>query len=150
MGSHLKGTLRGHVWCGPHNKSLRDPSVLNNLMFLKLRGCGNCSTLPPVGQLTHLKCLEISIMARLEHVGSEFYGTAFFQSLEKLSFEDMPNWEKWLYCAELFPYLEIFQYKSVPSLLGNYQNIFLHWRNLKLMHVLICLRLRSLFLPFVN
>ena len=52
---------------------LGDPSVLNNLMSLELRGCGNCSTLPPVGQLTYLKCLEISSMARVEHVGSEFY-----------------------------------------------------------------------------
>ena len=95
-----------------------DTSVLNNLVSLELRGCGNCSTLPPVGQLTHLKCLEISSMARVEHVGSEFYGTAFFQSLEKLSFEDMQNWEKWLCCGELFPHLQKLSMRACPKLTG--------------------------------
>ena len=95
-----------------------DTSVLNNLVSLELRGCENCSTLPPVGQLTYLKCLEISSMARVEHVGSEFYGTAFFQSLEKLSFEDMPNWEKWLCCEELFPHLQKLSMRACPKLTG--------------------------------
>ena len=95
-----------------------DTSVLNNLVSLELRGCENCSTLPPVGQLTYLKCLEISSMARVEHVGSEFYGTAFFQSLEKLSFEDMPNWEKWLCCGELFPHLQKLSMRACPKLTG--------------------------------
>ena len=95
-----------------------DPSVLNNLVSLEIRGCGNCSTLPPVGQLTHLKCLEISTMVRVEHVGSEFYGTAFFQSLEKLSFKDMPNWEKWLCCGELFPRLQKLSMRACPKLTG--------------------------------
>ena len=87
-------------------------------MSLEIRGCGNCSTLPPVGQLTHLKCLEISSMVRVEHVGSEFYGTAFFQSLEKISFEDMPNWEKWLCCGELFPHLQKLSMRACPRLTG--------------------------------
>ena len=95
-----------------------DTSVLNNLVSLELRGYGNCSTLPPVGQLTHLKCLEISSMAREEHVGSEFYGTTFFQSLEKLSFEDMLNWEKWLCCGELFPHLHKLSMRACPKLIG--------------------------------
>ena len=95
-----------------------DTSVLNNLVSLQLRGCGNCSTLPSIGQLTHLKRLKISSMARVEHVGSEFYGTAFFQSLEKLSFEDMPNWEKWLCCGELFPRLQKLSMRACPKLTG--------------------------------
>ena len=95
-----------------------DSSVLNNLVSLELTDCGNCLTLPPVGQLTHLKGLEISSMARVEHVGSEFYGTAFFQSLEKLSFEDMPNWEKWLCCGELFPHLQKLSMRACPKLTG--------------------------------
>ena len=95
-----------------------DSSVLSSLVSLKLTDCGNCLTLPPVGQLTHLKCLEISSMARVEHVGSEFYGTAFFQSLEKLSFEDMPNWEKWLCCGELFPHLQKLSMRACPKLTG--------------------------------
>ena len=93
-----------------------DTLVLNNLVSLQLRGCGNCLTLPPVGQLTHLKRLKISSMARVEHVGSEFYGTGFFQSLEKLSFQDMPNWEKWLCCGELFPHLQKLSIRMCPKL----------------------------------
>ncbi|RVW95668.1 putative disease resistance RPP13-like protein 1 [Vitis vinifera] len=44
---------------------LGDPSVLN-LVSLELRGCGNCSTLPPLGQLTQLKYLQISRMNGVE------------------------------------------------------------------------------------
>ena len=115
-----------------------DPSVLNNLVSVKLRGCGNCSTLPPVGQLTHLKCLEISSMARVEHVGSEFYGIAFFQSLEKLSFEDMPNWEKWLCCGELFPHLQKLSMRACPKLTGKLPE---HLLSLEELEIYGCLHL---------
>ena len=111
---------------------LGDPSVLNNLVSLEIRGCGNCSTLPPVGQLTHLKCLEISSMARVEHVGSEFYGTAFFPSLEKLSFEDMPNWEKWLCCGELFPHLQKLSMRACPKLTGKLPEYLLSLEELEI------------------
>ena len=109
-----------------------DTSVLNNLVSLELRGCGNCSTLPPVGQLTHLKRLKISSMARVEHVGSEFYGTAFFQSLEKLSFKDMPNWEKWLCCGELFPRLQKLSMRACPKLTGKLPEHLLSLEELKI------------------
>ncbi|KAJ9685216.1 hypothetical protein PVL29_017301 [Vitis rotundifolia] len=95
---------------------LGDPSVLN-LVFLELRGCGNCSTLPPLGQLTHLKYLQISRMNGVERVGSEFCGNASFQSLETLSFEDMPNWEKWL-CFGEFPHLQKLSIRHCPKLTG--------------------------------
>ncbi|RVW19042.1 putative disease resistance protein RGA3 [Vitis vinifera] len=79
---------------------------------LELRGCGNCSTLPPLGQLTQLKYLQISGMNGVECVGDEFYGNASFQFLETLSFEDMQNWEKWLCCGE-FPRLQKLLYEGV-------------------------------------
>ncbi|XP_059590786.1 putative disease resistance protein At3g14460 [Vitis vinifera] len=95
---------------------LGDPSVLN-LVSLELRGCGNCSTLPPLGQLTQLKYLQISRMNGVECVGDEFYGNASFQFLETLSFEDMQNWEKWLCCGE-FPYLQKLFIRKCPKLTG--------------------------------
>uniref|UniRef100_F6I6M1 Disease resistance RPP13-like protein 1 n=1 Tax=Vitis vinifera TaxID=29760 RepID=F6I6M1_VITVI len=95
---------------------LGDPSVLN-LVSLELRGCGNCSTLPPLGQLTQLKYLQISRMNGVECVGDEFYGNASFQFLETLSFEDMQNWEKWLCCGE-FPRLQKLFIRRCPKLTG--------------------------------
>nr|CAN81857.1 hypothetical protein VITISV_034960 [Vitis vinifera] len=95
---------------------LGNPLVLN-LVSLELRGCGNCSTLPPLGQLTHLKYLQISRMNGVECVGSEFHGNASFQSLETLSFEDMLNWEKWL-CCEEFPHLRKLSMRCCPKLTG--------------------------------
>ncbi|XP_034704787.1 putative disease resistance protein At3g14460 isoform X1 [Vitis riparia] len=95
---------------------LGDPSVLN-LVSLELRGCGNCSTLPPLGQLTQLKYLQISRMNGVECVGDEFYGNASFQFLETLSFEDMQNWEEWLCCGE-FPRLQKLFIGKCPKLTG--------------------------------
>ncbi|KAL6328102.1 hypothetical protein AAG906_033384 [Vitis piasezkii] len=71
---------------------LGDPSVLN-LVSLELRGCGNCSTLPPLGQLTQLKYLQISRMNG-----------------------DMQNWEKWLCCGE-FRLQKLF-IRKCPKLTG--------------------------------
>ena len=109
-----------------------DTLVLNNLVSLELRGCGNCLTLPPVGQLIHLKGLQISSMARVEHVGSEFYGTTFFQSLEKLSFKDMPNWKKWLCCGELFPRLQKLSMRACPKLTGKLPEHLLSLKELEI------------------
>ena len=95
---------------------LGDPSILK-LVSLELRGCGNCSTWPPLEQLTHLKYLQISGMNAVECVGGEFYGNASFQSLETLSFGDMPNWEKWLCCGE-FPHLRELSIRHYPKLTG--------------------------------
>ena len=126
-----------------------DTSVLNNLVSLQLRGCRNCSTLPPVGQLTHLKRLKISSMARVEHVGSEFYGTAFFQSLEKLSFEDMPNLEKWLCCGELFPHLQKLSMRACPKLIGKLPE---HLRSLEELEIYKCphLLVASVTIPAIR
>ncbi|CBI24811.3 unnamed protein product, partial [Vitis vinifera] len=78
----------------------------SNLVSLQLSNCGNCSTLPPLGQLPCLEHIEISEMKGVVRVGSEFYGNSSsslhpsFPSLQTLSFEDMSNWEKWLCCGD--------------------------------------------------
>ena len=95
---------------------LGDPSVLK-LVSLELRGCGNCSTLPPLGHLTHLKYLQISGMSGVKCVDGEFHGNTSFRSLETLSFEGMLNWEKWLWCGE-FPRLRKLSIRWCPKLTG--------------------------------
>ncbi|KAJ9685832.1 hypothetical protein PVL29_017768 [Vitis rotundifolia] len=95
---------------------LGDPLVLK-LVSLELRGCGNCSTLPPLGQLTHLKYLQISGMSGVKCVDGEFHGNTSFRSLETLSFEGMLNWEKWLCCGE-FPRLRKLSIRWCPKLTG--------------------------------
>lgn len=107
---------------------LGDSSFLN-LGSVKLSGCGNCSTLPPLGQLPCLKHLEISKMKGVVRVGSEFSGNSSFlklnqppfPSLQTLSFEDMLNWEKWLCCEgrdEVLPRLRELSIKLCPKFTG--------------------------------
>ncbi|THG01465.1 hypothetical protein TEA_018603 [Camellia sinensis var. sinensis] len=65
---------------------------------LSLDNCGNCASLPPLGQLPSLKKLYIKGMSVLKRVGCEFYGQGGIQPfplLQTLSFENMPEWEDW-------------------------------------------------------
>ncbi|CAL5331082.1 unnamed protein product [Camellia sinensis] len=62
----------------------------SNMADLSLDNCGNCASLPPLGQLPSVKRLYIKGMSVLKQVGCEFYGL-----LETLSFENMPEWEDW-------------------------------------------------------
>ncbi|XP_034704170.1 putative disease resistance protein At3g14460 [Vitis riparia] len=95
----------------------------SNLVSLQLSNCGNCSTLPPLGQLPCLEHIKISKMSGVVMVGSEFYGNSSsslhpsFPSLQTLSFEDMFNWEKWLCCGE-FPRLQELSIRLCPKLTG--------------------------------
>ncbi|RVW93670.1 putative disease resistance protein RGA3 [Vitis vinifera] len=99
----------------------------SNLVSLQLSNCGNCSTLPPLGQLACLKRLEISDMKGVVGVGSEFYGNSSsshhpsFPSLQTLSFKKMYNWEKWLCCGGVcgeFPCLQELSIRLCPKLTG--------------------------------
>ncbi|PON31609.1 LRR domain containing protein, partial [Trema orientale] len=68
-----------------------------------LFSCNNCRLLPPLGQLSSLKYLEISHFPGVQRISSEFYssvgspaaGTKPFRSLEKLHLENMPNLLEW-------------------------------------------------------
>ncbi|CAL5331138.1 unnamed protein product [Camellia sinensis] len=89
---HIKGYLGTGfpTWIG-------DP-LFSNMADISLDNCGNCASLPPLGQLPSLKNLYITGMSSLKHVGCEFYGQGGvqpFPSLETLSFENMPEWEDW-------------------------------------------------------
>ncbi|GJZ26846.1 NB-ARC domains-containing protein [Tanacetum coccineum] len=77
------------------------PKWVGDTSFLRLarvsmRGCKNCTFLPPFGQLPSLKELSIQDMDNVKVVGSEFLGNGVsFTSLEVLSFELMRGWEVW-------------------------------------------------------
>ncbi|KAF8722010.1 hypothetical protein HU200_022634 [Digitaria exilis] len=57
-----------------------------------------CKFLPALGQLPQLRELVIIHMECVERIGQEFYGQDSvdpFPALEKLEFQDMPNWVEW-------------------------------------------------------
>ncbi|KAH9750481.1 putative disease resistance RPP13-like protein 1 [Citrus sinensis] len=71
----------------------------SNLVTLKFKDCGVCTTLPSVGQLSSLKHLTVRGMSRVKSLGSEFYGNDSpipFPCLETLRFENMQEWEDWI------------------------------------------------------
>ncbi|KAJ0717117.1 putative leucine-rich repeat domain superfamily [Helianthus annuus] len=72
-----------------------DPSFLQ-LTEVYVRGCKNCTSLPPFGQLPSLKKLFIEDMDEVKAVGSELVGTGLpFPSLEVLLLENMKRLEVW-------------------------------------------------------
>ncbi|PSS24445.1 Disease resistance RPP13-like protein [Actinidia chinensis var. chinensis] len=85
------GGTRFPDWLGDQSYS--------KIVSLFLNKCNYCFSLPPLGQLPSLKCLNITRMNGITKVGQEFYGdgssTKPFQSLEILHFEEMSEWVDW-------------------------------------------------------
>ncbi|XP_034922129.1 putative disease resistance RPP13-like protein 1 [Populus alba] len=110
------GGVRFPEWIGQ--------SSFSNIVSLKLSGCTNCTSLPPLGQLASLKALSIEGFDKVVTVGSEFYGncTAMkkpFESLKILSFRRMPEWREWISdegSREAFPLLEFLSITECPNL----------------------------------
>ncbi|VVA39449.1 PREDICTED: putative disease resistance [Prunus dulcis] len=73
-------------------------SAFNKIKVMRLEGCHYCFELPPLGQLPALKELFICKMKFLRTLGPELYGQPFqpFQSLERLEFKGMAEWEEWV------------------------------------------------------
>ncbi|CAL2238235.1 unnamed protein product [Prunus armeniaca] len=77
-------------------------SSFSNLQVMHLSDCSYCWSLPPVGRLPSLKELCIERMKSVKMIGVEFYGRNGasliqpFQSLEKLKFMEMAEWEEWV------------------------------------------------------
>ncbi|XP_068331146.1 putative disease resistance RPP13-like protein 1 [Pyrus communis] len=108
---------------------LGDPSF-SNIQVMRLTYCSTCSWLPPVGRLPALKELYIGGMKSVKSIGVEFYrgnGASLiqpFQSLKKLEFIGMRDWEEWLPCPGRgqsldFPRLEELTLQNCPKLRGN-------------------------------
>ncbi|XP_050231922.1 putative disease resistance RPP13-like protein 1 [Mercurialis annua] len=97
----------------------------SNIVHLELNGCKNCTSLPPLGQLTSLKELSIIDFNRVVVVGGEFYGSCSsltntkksFGCLRILKFERMLHWHEWLSCEHgAFPLLQELYIRECPNL----------------------------------
>ncbi|TQE05366.1 hypothetical protein C1H46_008956 [Malus baccata] len=116
-------------------------SSFSNLQVMRLRDCGNCSSLPPVGQLPALKELYVERMKVVKSVGGELYGgNQPFQCLEKLEFGEMPEWEEWLPSpsggeSPDFPRLQELILRECPKLIGDLPT---HLPSLKTLVVSFC------------
>ena len=103
---------------------MRNPSF-SLMVQLCLKGCRNCTLLPSLGQLSSLKNLRIQGMSGIKNIDVEFYGqnVESFQSLESLTFSDMPEWEEWrspsfIDDERLFPRLRELRMTQCPKLAG--------------------------------
>ncbi|RXH92999.1 hypothetical protein DVH24_013575 [Malus domestica] len=105
-------------------------SSFSNIQVMRLSECSTCLSLPPVGRLPALEELYIERMKFVVSIGVEFYGgngaslSQPFQSLKKLKFKEMPEWEEWLPCPGRgqsldFPRLEELSLENCPKLRGN-------------------------------
>ncbi|XP_061346121.1 putative disease resistance RPP13-like protein 1 [Gastrolobium bilobum] len=106
-------------------KWIGDPSF-KSLVFLKLRDCANCTTLPILGNLHALRDLYIIGMKEVCCIDGGFYGDGClrpFPSLERLHFMDMENWENWFPSgnneqSDIFSSLQQLFIVKCPKLLG--------------------------------
>ncbi|CAN6559003.1 unnamed protein product [Malus baccata var. baccata] len=116
-------------------------SSFSNLQVMRLSNCGNCSSLPPVGQLPALTELYVVRMKVVKSVGGELYGgNQPFQCLEMLEFREMPEWEEWLPSpsggeSPDFPRLQVLILYDCPKLRGNLPT---HLPSLKTLDVSFC------------
>ncbi|KAL7204416.1 hypothetical protein ACSBR2_017480 [Camellia fascicularis] len=102
----------------------------SKMVFMRLKGSKCCRSLPPLGQLPLLKDLYIEGMSAIKRLGCEFYGQQCgakpFPSLERLSFEFMPEWEEWsaFETEGVEPYLRLSMLSIIncPKLVGRLPN----------------------------
>ncbi|KAJ0924257.1 putative P-loop containing nucleoside triphosphate hydrolase, leucine-rich repeat domain superfamily [Helianthus annuus] len=95
-----------------------DTSFLS-LLSVSLRGCKNCTSLPPLAQLASLKKLFIEDMDKVIPIGLELIGTGLaFSSLEILELRNMKRLEVWStdIGVVIFPCLEKLLIENCPSL----------------------------------
>ncbi|XP_031257618.1 putative disease resistance RPP13-like protein 1 isoform X2 [Pistacia vera] len=105
-----------------------DPSF-SNMVDLKLDGCENCTTLPSLALMGSLQNLTIRLMGKIKKIGGEVYGegcSKSFQSLQKLCFEKLQEWEHWDPVendhVERFPRLQKLSISQCPKLYGRLPN----------------------------
>ncbi|XP_062086228.1 putative disease resistance RPP13-like protein 1 [Humulus lupulus] len=110
-------------------------SSFSNVVSIHLSHNKNCWSLPSLGQLPSLQNLVIQSFHGVETIGAEFYhgnnpsnNITPFQSLETLTFHDMPAWKVWSPVGgddrdggvlTLFPSLKELSLNGCPVLAGS-------------------------------
>ncbi|XP_057499127.1 putative disease resistance protein At3g14460 [Actinidia eriantha] len=123
------GGTRFPDWLGDQSYS--------KIVSLFLSECHNCFSLPPLGQLASLKCLNIARMNEITRVGQEFYGDVSsikpFQSLETLHFEEMSEWVDWqIFGNGEFSQLRELRIIKCPKLVGGLPENIPSWVRLEI------------------
>ncbi|XP_030963477.1 putative disease resistance RPP13-like protein 1 [Quercus lobata] len=111
-------------YCGPKFPEWFDGSKTFCMVFLRLSNCKSCSTLPSLGKLPKLRVLIIECMDAVKEVGPDFsaetstWKNTEFKSLERLTFEGMSKWTKWV-PLNVLPCLQQLCIRRCPKLRGN-------------------------------
>ncbi|KAJ7003132.1 hypothetical protein NC653_008388 [Populus alba x Populus x berolinensis] len=92
-------------------------SSFPKIVFLKLKGCKYCTSLPPLGQLVSLKELRIEAFDLIDVVCPELFGNGE-SKIRILSFEDMKEWREWNSDGVTFPLLKLLLIRRCPELRG--------------------------------
>ncbi|KAG2396563.1 hypothetical protein LR48_Vigan02g260100 [Vigna angularis] len=109
---------------------------LPNLVSLELANCEFCPSLPPLGLLPFLRKLYISGFDKVVSIDADFHGnnSSSFQSLQRLEFSNMKQWEKWECQAVTgaFPNLQILSLKNCPKLKGQLPDLLVPLETLEI------------------
>jgi hypothetical protein len=101
----------------------------SNMVYIVLRYCKYYFYLPPLGQLPALKELKIQGF-------DEVLGVGPFESLEYLSFADMPKFQEWvIFEGEVFPCLQQLGISCCPKLSRGLPN---HLPSLTKLEIISC------------
>ena len=114
-----------NFYCSPKFPSWLDgKEIFNEMVFLRLSNCNSCSTLPSLEKLSKLRVLIIECMDAVEEVGPDFcekpptWMHRGFKYLERLTFEGMSKWTKWV-PTNVLPRLQQLCIRRCPRLRGN-------------------------------
>ncbi|KAK1303065.1 putative disease resistance RPP13-like protein 1 [Acorus calamus] len=127
-------------------------SSSSNLSYLQLCRCINIHCLPMLGQLPHLRILDIQSTKMIKKIGPEFlFGEnanrrrGAFLKLEALYFCDMAKWEEWSYTfdgdddeeerVQIMPRLSKLSLQNCPYLKSLPEDLLNHATNLRELHV---------------
>lgn len=105
-------------------------SSFSKVVSIVLSNCDYRFSLPPLGQLSDLKNLQINRFESFDailSVGLEFYKDDSmikpFSALKRLTFENMPERQEWvIFEGEVFSHLQELYIYSCPKLSGGMSN----------------------------
>ncbi|KAA3453949.1 disease resistance protein RGA2-like isoform X1 [Gossypium australe] len=111
-------SIKGYLGC--EFPFWMESDAIHNLTVLELINCKTVETLPMLGQLPFLKCLNIQGMDNVLEIGNEFSGGAMrpFPSLNELTLQDFPELRIWevMGSTEAFPCLKRLSIMKCPLL----------------------------------